>query len=329
MTVLEMIIGIDTSCYTTSVAAVDMEGALIEEERRILSVPAGSRGLSQSAALFQHVREGREVLSRCLRKLPLSHLRGVCVSNCPRPLPESYMPVFLAGVNAAELLSAALDVPLFDTSHQEGHLMAGQKTAKMPPRERFLAVHLSGGTTELLLAETKETGFSVKILGGSNDLHAGQLVDRVGVALGLPFPCGQQLDRLACQYEGSCHPFKKAVQGCEFSLSGAEAEAMRQISKGTVSAGALAKGIFALLADSLAKVILTAAAEEQVNTVLLVGGVSGSHCLARQLQKQLENDMGLYFAPPRYARDNAYGVALLGLRQYEAWKKKATERNKE
>lgn len=320
-----MIIGIDTSCYTTSIAAVDRDGTLMGEERRILSVSAGNRGLSQSAALFQHVREGKDVFARCLRGLSLSNVRGICVSGSPRPLPGSYMPVFLAGVNAAELLSAALNVPLFYTSHQEGHLMAGQKTAKMPPRERFLAVHLSGGTTELLLAETTEAGFSVKILGGSNDLHAGQLVDRVGVALGLPFPCGQQLDRLACQYEGSCHPFKKAVQGCEFSLSGAEAEAMRQIDKGTVDAGALAQGVFALLADSLAKVILAAAEKEQVRTVLLVGGVSGSRYLAGRLREQLDSCcVRSYFAPPQYARDNAYGVALLGLRQYEAWEKRKT-----
>ena len=192
-----MIIGIDTSCYTTSIAVVDEKGSLLAENRRILEVAAGERGLAQNAALFQHIREGREVLCSCLEKFDRKDIKAVCVSQSPRPSENSYMPVFLAGVNDAKLLAAAYGVPVFYTSHQEGHLMAGVRTAEMPQADSFLAVHLSGGTTELLLVRTAETGFEVELLGGSSDLHAGQLVDRTGVLLGLRFPCGPELDKLA------------------------------------------------------------------------------------------------------------------------------------
>lgn len=312
-----MIIGIDTSCYTTSIALVDESGNLLAENRRILQVAEGERGLKQSAALFQHIREGKDVFAACLRQAEPEQVKAVCVSSRPRPAEDSYMPVFLAGEQVAAVLGAAYDVPVFRTSHQEGHMMAGVKTSAMPECERFLAVHLSGGTSELLLAEENPTGFDIRLLGGTADLHAGQLVDRAGVAMGLQFPCGMELDKLACAYQGAKHTLKSSVRGYEFSLSGGEAEVMRRLSAGDVEHGALAQGVFSLLANSLAKVIEKAVEAENVGNVLLVGGVNGSEYLKGQLQKKLNRKARLWFAPPYYAKDNAYGVALLGLRQYQ------------
>lgn len=311
-----MIVGIDTSCYTTSIAVVDELGNLIFEGRRILEVTKGNRGLSQSSALFQHIREGRNVFTDLLKQIDINNLDAVCVSNSPRPLKDSYMPVFLAGVNTAEILGAACKVPVFYTSHQEGHLAAGLKTSMMPECGSFLAVHLSGGTTELLSVKRLVGGFEIEILGGSEDLHAGQLVDRTGVALGLKFPCGLELDKLAMEYEGEKHVLKSSVRGYGFSLSGGEAEVMRQVKRGYVDNGALAQGVFSLLGNSLAKIVLKAAAEKEINNVLFVGGVSGSRYLQKHLQKKLSNKIHLYFTPPYYAKDNAYGVALLGLERY-------------
>ncbi|MGI5824492.1 MAG: O-sialoglycoprotein endopeptidase [Bacillota bacterium] len=312
-----MIIGIDTSCYTTSIAVVDMQENLIIENRRILEVAEGERGLAQSTALFQHIKYGKDIFTECLQKINKNSVRAVCVSSRPRSLEDSYMPVFLSGVSTAEVLAAAYKVPVFYTSHQEGHLMAGIKTSGMPDKQRFLAVHLSGGTSELLLVQAEKDSFAVRLLGGSNDLHAGQLVDRTGVALGMKFPCGPELDKIACEYTGSKHILKSTVKGYDFSLSGGEAEVMRQIAKGNTDQGALAQGVFSLLGNSLAKIILKAAEQENVDTVLLAGGVSGSGYLKKHLLKKLNCQVKVYFAQPYYAKDNAYGVALLGLRQYQ------------
>lgn len=312
-----MIIGIDTSCYTTSMALVDENGKLVAENRRILQVTEGERGLKQSAALFQHIREGRDVFAECLQQAVLEQVKAICVSSRPRPQEDSYMPVFLAGEQVATVLGAAYDVPVFRTSHQEGHMMAGIATAGMPKCDKFLAVHLSGGTSELLLAAENSGGFDIRLLGGTADLHAGQLVDRAGVAMGLSFPCGMEMDKLACAYQGEKHILKSSVRGYEFSLSGGEAEVMRRLAAGDVEPGALAQGVFSLLANSLAKVITKAVESECVHDVLLVGGVSGSEYLKGQLQKKLNRTARLWFAPPYYAKDNAYGVALLGLRQYQ------------
>ncbi len=320
-----MWIGIDTSCYTTSFAAVGNDGSILAEERRLLQVKMGSRGLAQSAALFQHIREGKDIFTKGLQSaLALCQpVRAVCVSSKPRPEDGSYMPVFLAGVQAAEIMGACFGVPVYHTSHQEGHVMAGIKASAMPDIPRFLAVHLSGGTSELLLVEKQPGGFAINRLGGTIDLHAGQLVDRIGVAMGEQFPCGPALDRMALVCREQAEPVKSSVKGYDFSLSGAETEllrrleALRQNGAPAINKDAMAQAAFRVIATSLEKVVRRAVAETKADTLLLVGGVAGSQYLKLRLQHRLHKCCRLYFTPPNYSKDNAYGVALLGLEKFK------------
>ena len=185
-------LGVDTSCYTTS-AALCSDSASPRQARKLLPVPAGERGLRQSEAVFAHVRQLAQVVEEACqnRTEPIS---CVCASRAPRDDVASYMPVFQVGAAFGRSLASALGVPFYETSHQQGHIRAAQWGTGLKA-ERFLALHLSGGTTDVLLKE----GAALHPLGAAMDLHAGQLVDRVGVALGLPFPCGPHLERLARQ----------------------------------------------------------------------------------------------------------------------------------
>ena len=153
-----MILGIDTSCYTTSVALLSVDGALINQQRKILPVKKGQRGLSQSEALFYHIKQMPSLYQQLLEEMQkqgksLAEIRLVCVSDRPRPLEESYMPVFLGGKSFGQIIADTLQVPLHVTTHQEGHILAGIWSCDMPPKAPFLAVHLSGGTTEILLVQ--------------------------------------------------------------------------------------------------------------------------------------------------------------------------------
>ena len=178
---MALYLGIDTSAYTTSLALVDERGMLIEEYRKVLEVPQGERGLAQSTALFLHVQNLPQLVEMIKPEL-WSEIRGIGVSIAPRPVKGSYMPVFTPGVAIATSLAAALGVPLLKTSHQEGHIAAGIHSSELA-QEHFLAVHISGGTTELLEVRSIEPGkLDIEILGGTTDLHAGQFIDRVGVA---------------------------------------------------------------------------------------------------------------------------------------------------
>ncbi len=173
-------LGLDTSAYTTSLAIVTGRRELIWESRQILKVADGETGLAQSAAFFQHIQN----LPEQIKTIPQSlwgNLDAIGVSSSPRPVQGSYMPVFTAGISLATALAAARGIPLIKTSHQEGHIAAGYSSAGGPEAKCFLAVHLSGGTTELLLVKRLQPGrLRIELLGGTTDLHAGQFVDRVG-----------------------------------------------------------------------------------------------------------------------------------------------------
>jgi len=309
-----MILGIDTSCYTTSIAFVDEEGRLLQELRRPLPVAKGERGLRQSEGLFCHVKQLPELLEQAAAGLDLQGrvLRAVAASAKPRPAEGSYMPVFLAGSGLGRSLAASHGAPFFAFSHQEGHLCAALASAGLDWQEPFIALHLSGGTGELLRVEpNQEAGYAVEVIGGC-DLPPGQFVDRVGQALGLPFPAGPYLDELAGQARSREFRLSGAVKGTRISFSGPEAAAQRAIAQG-VDKAELAAAIFDNIGKSLAKAIAAAREQTGLRQVLLSGGVAASACLRRYLDREQ-----VCFGAPRFSGDNAYGAALLGWR---AWRR--------
>ena len=186
-----MFLGIDTSCYTTSLALIDADGKLLKDCRRLLNVKEGSLGLSQSQAFFLHNAALPALFGELYEDGAVDHIEGVSVSVKPRPEEGSYMPVFRAGHNMAQVIAKALKASLYTTTHQEGHIEAALWSLGITKNteEEFLALHISGGTSELLKTKKIKGGYKIEVL-SSSDLACGQYIDRVGVALGLPFPAG-------------------------------------------------------------------------------------------------------------------------------------------
>ncbi|NPV26219.1 MAG: O-sialoglycoprotein endopeptidase [Firmicutes bacterium] len=315
---MELIVGIDTSAYTTSVAVIDSEQKVWFDERQLLKVPAGLRGLRQSEAVFQHVQNLPDLVERMSRQVDPRQIVRVVASGRPRPVADSYMPVFTVGAGLARSLAAALKVTPIMVSHQEGHLAAGIWSAQGPREEKFLAVHLSGGTSELLVvgrASSQDQVFAIDRLGQSNDLHAGQFVDRLGVRLGLSFPAGAALEKLAAQAEGEpLVRLPSAVRGYDFSFAGPAAAAERLLDRG-VPGPLVARAVEACLVKTLEKVLRRAREQLGLTAAILVGGVAANHYLRQRLTERLSHPavgMKLYFTDPRYSTDNAVGVALCG-----------------
>lgn len=307
-------IGLDTSCYTTSLAAVAEGGRLVAEERQLLAVPPGEKGLSQGAMIFQHLQNLPELVPRFFAALAGYRVAAVAASIKPRPVAGSYMPVFSVGRALGTALAAALGVPFWPTTHQEGHVLAGMWSAGLVTTAPFLACHLSGGTSEILLVEPhSQGGLELRLLGGSTDLNAGQLIDRVGVLLGLSFPCGpalEELARAATGEEGVTIP--SSVRGLFFSFSGAETHARRLLERGAPPA-AVARAVERCIAKTVEKALRQAVAATGVKDILLVGGVAANAYLRARLQERLTHPAvgaRLFFASPRYSADNAVGVAL-------------------
>ena len=369
-------LGIDTSCYTTSVAIIDEAGALLGEARQILSVKPGRCGLQQSEMVFQHTRNLPRLMEEavgqvigCVKTGAGSAANGVTVaeeastagpsglaglvavgyelaaigvSGYPRPLEGSYMPAFLAGLSVARSVAAVTGAQLEVISHQENHLEAGLWSAGGPDVDRFLLLHASGGTTDVLLAERQQNGrYRITEVGGSMDLHAGQFVDRIGVALGLQFPTGPALEALAEKAlartaevsasvsEQSVASVSEAGAGAapmvelpvsvrklQVSLSGPCTAALRKLEAGAEPA-ALALGVEHALAETFARVLRNGAQEYRVRDVLLVGGVGSNNYIRQHVERKLAKlryPVRLWVPEGRFSCDNATGCAAFARR---------------
>ena len=302
-------LGIDTSNYTTSVAAVDDSGVIVADERIILNVEQGKRGLRQSDALFLHIKN----LPVLFKKIgSLGKISAVGVSTTPRRTEGSYMPVFLSGYACASAIAETHGAKLLEFSHQEGHLRAGKLNLAQDLPDRFYAVHLSGGTTEILNVKCEGARFSSEIIGGTQDISAGQLVDRIGVKLGLPFPCGKELEKLAAKSDSPLK-FKLSAKECFVSFSGVEAQAMRAADNDTLPCD-LARGILFAISDTLSKAFKSVLAQYNERPILLAGGVASNQIIRTRLEKEF-GDLVL-FSDPKYATDNAVGIALMAKENY-------------
>ena len=302
-----MILGIDTSCYTTSAAVCDKSGILCDA-RKVLEVPAGGRGLRQSEALFQHIKNLPLIMKKVGESIDLKQLDGVIVSRTPRPADGSYMPVFTAGCAVAESVAAALKVPVYYTSHQEGHIMAALYSCGCEVKDNeFVSVHISGGTTEILRTVRTEKGFDFEICARSLDLHAGQLIDRLGVSLGMKFPCGSELDSLAFnEQDGLKMPV--TLKGADIHFSGAESYMKKYLEEGRPKEK-IARGLIEAIGKSLVRSLDYIYNEKPFETVIMGGGVSAS----RTLRQTVKSDKyKILFADARYSTDNACGTALIG-----------------
>jgi N6-L-threonylcarbamoyladenine synthase len=304
-----LVLGLDTSNYTTSVAVTDVDSKeILADERILLTVRPGEKGLRQSDALYQHWNNLPVLLERVL---PLygKELAAVAASEKPRAQEGSYMPVFTAGVNAARMLAAQSGMPLYLCSHQEGHIRAAAYGNGVDPDagEPMLCAHLSGGTLELVL---RGADGSVEIAGGTKDISYGQLLDRMGVDLGYPFPAGKSIDDLAAGYasEGLKNPFSRVfTQKTYLNLSGLEtqlksAEFTKSLSKETVAYFAMER-----IAESFCAIADEALAQTGAKTLLVTGGVACSRFL-----RQYCKDKNYVFGDARLCSDNAVGVSLFG-----------------
>jgi len=303
------VIGIDTSNYTTSIACFDgLEGFNCS---RLLPVKEGELGLRQSDAVFSHIKSLPELSGRLF-----SHLKdavtAVGVSTRPRAVERSYMPCFMVGLSHARLLSQALGVPLVEVSHQQGHVAAalwssGHMELMDTPH---LAWHLSGGTTELLLVEPEGKNVCCRKIGGTTDISAGQLIDRTGQLLGLPFPSGKHLDDLSHEAVGT-ETFRVKCENMFFSLSGVQNK-VQQFYSAHLSQTETAAYALRCVAGAVGAATEQAQKAYPGLRVVFSGGVASNSMLREKMAR-----FDPVFAQSQYSTDNALGVAVLALRETE------------
>ena len=309
-----LFVGFDTSNYTTSVAVVNEAGEVLYNGKVPLPVKAGECGLRQSDAVFAHVRN-LPVLTETLREvLAEGEILSVGCSARPRSVEGSYMPCFLAGRAAAGSLAAGVGASVEEFSHQDGHLMAAlYSSGAMETLEgkEFVAFHVSGGTTEVLYVTPTADAYRVECIGGTLDLNAGQAVDRAGVMMGLAFPCGREMERLAGENSRPLPKPRVRVKGTECNLSGLQNLAEKLWSE-HADAAYVSAYVLSFIGETLRA--MTAGVDARYGTIPVVyaGGVMSN----RILQGMLATRADTYFAEPQFSADNAAGIALLTRRKY-------------
>lgn len=297
-----MYLGVDTSNYTTSAALYDGENVM--QVKKLLTVKKGERGLRQSDALFQHTVN----LPELFKSLDYSgNLEGVAVSSRPRNLEGSYMPCFLAGINAAAAVSKFQNIPLYKTSHQVGHIIAALYSAgRLDLINRpFIAFHVSGGTTEALYISPDSSEIvKADVIGQSKDLKAGQAIDRAGVMMGLEFPCGKALDALSLKSDRE-FKVKPSMNGFDCSLSGVENKAKKMFADGEAKED-IAKFVLTYIGETICCMT-----DEIVNKfgnlpLIFAGGVISNTLIKLKIKDRYT----AFFAKPEYSCDNAAGIAI-------------------
>ncbi len=303
-------LGVDTSNYTTSVAVFNCGERSITQEKRLLPVREGELGLRQSDAVFHHTKQLPEMVERLAEKYGGFSLEAVAASVRPRNTEGSYMPCFLCGEGLGRSLSTVNKLPFYTTSHQVGHILAALYSAGKLPyvNERFIAFHVSGGTTDCLLCEPDDD-LIIKIteIGTSLDLKAGQAVDRCGLMLGLRFPCGAELEKLAERSDKKVK-IRPVIKDGNCCLSGVENKC-RQMTERGASPEDTARFCLDFIGETI--IAMTLAAKDKCGDLPLVfaGGVMSDAIIRRSVTERFN---GASFAAPEFSCDNAAGVAIYG-----------------
>lgn len=301
-------LGIDTSNYTTSTAIFDSDRMTVVQAKRLLPVKNGALGLRQSDAVFHHTKQLPDMVEQLCAERGISDFAAIGASARPRNISGSYMPCFLCGEGFGRSYSALRKTPLYTTSHQVGHILAALYSADRLElvNERFIAFHVSGGTTDCLLCEPDESDIlRITEVSTSLDLNAGQAVDRVGLMLGLKFPCGIELEKLAANADKHIR-IKPALKNGSCCLSGVENKCRTMLDSGEKP-----ENIAAYCLDFIGETVMamTEYSLGKHGSVPLVfaGGVMSDKLIRDRITAKYPHSS---FAAPKFSCDNAAGVAI-------------------
>ncbi len=309
------VLGIETSCDETA-------AAVVEDGRRALSDVVATQielhrrwgGVVPELASRNHVMQVMPVVDEALARAGVvpSELDGLAVTAGP-----GLVGALLVGVQVAKALSLGWQKPLARVNHLEGHLLATFLSEKAPPFP-FLGLVVSGGHTSLYAAE--DFG-RYKLLGSTRDDAAGEAFDKGAKLLGLPYPGGIAIDRLARNGDAKAVRFPRAVvrgSPLDFSFSGLKTALLHHVRRAGVPEG---QGLSDLCASyqeaivgALVQKLFKAARELQYGRIVLAGGVAANSRLRAAVSERAKEYDGVevFLPAPRLCTDNAAMIAVAG-----------------
>ena len=307
-------VGIDTSAYTSSLAVMDSEENIVLDLRNLLKVKEGQIGLRQQEAVFQHVKNMPMLIENMARKIDISNIVTISCSSKPRNIEGSYMPVFVVGKGQALILSKVLGVQYKEFSHQEGHIGTGILDNNLKEQNKFISLHISGGTTELLLVEKQNSNYKIDIIGGTLDISIGQLIDRIGVELGFEFPSGKSMDIIS--QNGNILDITVPINIKDrfwLNLSGMENYFKNIIKEYPNRLEDVIATLFNAIGVFIYKIIINSCNQYDIRDVLITGGVAANSLIRQYIVTELSrSNINCYFPNRKLCTDNSVGIAYMG-----------------
>jgi len=328
------VLGIETSCDETSAAVLDGTGDAVATRALVILSQDVHRifgGVVPEIASRAHLTAIVPVVEQALRDSGADAVDAVAVTNAP-----GLVGALLVGVSYAKAYAFARGIPVIGVHHMEGHLFATalEHPDAVPP---FTALLVSGGHT--LLVDVEAWG-RYRLLGRTRDDAAGEAFDKVAKLLGLPYPGGPHIDRLAAKSESGefrfARPMLKRNQSptdpdfFDFSFSGLKTAVLNAVKSSDleIDRGAIARAFQDALVDTLVEKTVRAARQFDRDRIVLGGGVACNTSLVRAMRERFATRGVQVFAPsPRLATDNAAMIARAGLFHLERGERSALDVN--
>ena len=326
-----IVLGIETSCDETGVAVYDSENGLLADcLYSQIGIHAKYGGVIPELASRDHIRKTLPLVQQVLLEAGItqSEIEGVAYTAGP-----GLIGALLVGASLGRSLGLAWNVPTLGVHHMEGHLLAPM-LEKNPPQFPFVALLVSGGHTQLV--QVDGIG-SYRLLGESLDDAAGEAFDKVGKMLGLPYPGGPHVAKLAVEGKEGQFDFPRPMTnrpGLDFSFSGLKTSVRNTIADQLDETGNLDAQVRADIARAFEDAVVStlsikcrrALEQTGLQTLIIAGGVSANLHLREILEQAMEKVGGkLFYAQPKYCTDNGAMIAYAGCQRLMAGEKGGLE----
>lgn len=313
-----LILAIETSCDETSVAVVrDGKQVLSNMVSSQIDIHRRFGGVVPEIASRKHVDSITLMIEQAVEEagIKLEELDAIAVTQGP-----GLVGALIVGVMAAKSLSLALQIPIIGTHHIAGHIYANRLVSEL--HYPCIALVVSGGHTEIVYMESEG---SFRLIGRTRDDAVGEAYDKVARAIGLPYPGGPHVDRLAMEAKKAVELPRSwlAPDSYDFSFSGLKSAVLNALNQSQMKGepldhGELARGFQESVIDVLVEKSMRAVKEYGAKQLLLCGGVAANKGLRAALTARSEADgVELVIPPFQYCTDNA---AMIGAAAHLRWK---------
>lgn len=315
-----LVLGLETSCDETGLALFDSKRGLLGQVLYSqIQLHAEYGGVVPELASRDHVRKLIPLLEQLLLQTGVTKQEINAVAYTRGP---GLMGALMTGALFGRTLAYALNIPAIGVHHMEGHLLA-PLLSNNPPQFPFVALLVSGGHTQLMAAY----GIGqYQLLGESIDDAAGEAFDKVAKMMGLPYPGGPNIAKLALQGDPKSFDLPRPLmhQALDFSFSGMKTAVLTRYNKvrGQGREADLAASFQEAMVDTLVKKAIRALKQTGLKQLVIAGGVSANQLLRERLESELKKIKGqVYYAEPALCTDNGAMIAFAGWQRLKAGQK--------